>query len=99
MEAMQIVSIVGGLIGILVGATALLTYSADKRRAAVTEGQKNQELEQMKRDLADARTRVSCIEGDGRDIELSLTEIKTILQRVVSDVKDLGAKIDEMRRG
>jgi len=96
--ALELVSLIFGLVGAVAGIASILKYNADKRGAILEEGKKAQELEQVKKDLADARTRVDCLEKGSTSVAVALAEIKTLLDRVIDDVKDLGKKLDDHAR-
>ena len=99
MDVGVIIAIVTAAAALLSASIALLVYNSDKRRAAVKEGEKNKEIEQLKTELADARARVACLEKDSQAVEIALAKMTTTLERLVSDVKEFGDKLDKLRGG
>ncbi len=94
MTWLDIIAAIGGMAGILTGAVSLFTLSNYKRDRNVEEGKKAQDFEAVKAELADLKTRAACLEQGSHSVDVALAEIKTILERVVADVRDLGAKLD-----
>lgn len=90
------VGLVGGLIGCLAGLVAILAYGQNKKDAAMAEGRRRAEIEQLRKDIEAVECRVDRIEDKMGASDVDLAEIKTDLRHVLADIAKLFDKIDEL---
>lgn len=85
-------------VAVVLGALFAFSQLKDmKREATVKEGQRQQEHEQLKKDLDDAKTRIAKLETDSQDLQIDTTEIKTDVKHILKALANIEEKLDKQR--
>lgn len=90
---------VGASLAAVLGVIIALSRMAKGRREGeVARGAREEKDRQDHAKIEAIEVRVRALEDNSQTVEITLVEIKTILQRVVVDVASLSAKLDGMRQ-
>lgn len=94
MTVLQWISTVGSFVALCVGVTVLFNFGVTRRKAAMEAGRKEEQMEQLKKDLDHAFEKIHALE-DGRHVtETALVEIRTILTNIKESLDRLSTKFD-----
>jgi hypothetical protein len=99
MTAMMWVAFAGSLVSLIVGLTAIFNFGAARREAAVQEGKRQKELEQMRLDLERAHEKIRGLETGGQETGKILTEIKTSLKYIEEGIRDVKVRLERHCEG
>ena len=89
------VAFAGSIISLIVGLTAIFNFGSARREAAVQEGKRQKELEQVRTDLERAHEKIRNLESGGVETGRVLTEIKTSLRYIEEGIRDMRGKLDK----
>ena len=95
MTPMTWVAFAGSLISLIVGLTAIFNFGAARREAAVQEGKRQKEFEQMRLDLERAHEKIRSLETGGNEMGRVLTEIKTSLKYIEDGIRDVKERLEK----
>jgi hypothetical protein len=88
------VSFAGTLVSLIVGCTAIYNFSLARRQAAMAEGKRMQEQDQIRRDLDRAYEKIRVLETGGQTTALELVEIKTTLKYIRESIERMESKLN-----
>jgi len=82
------------VISILASLAVITTFLGTRRRAVMEEGRRQQEMDQLKLDVARAWSRVQELEIKLHTSDMSVREIVTHIQHVLTAIERLEGKLD-----
>jgi len=95
MNSISWVSLAGAMASMIVALIAIYNLSSTKRKAAVEEGKRQQEIFQMEKDLERAFEKIRSLEHGNHTTSNTLTEIQTTLRYIKETVDRLAIKLDK----
>lgn len=88
------VAFAGSIVSLIVGLTAIFNFGAARREAAVQEGKRQKELEQMRIDLERAHEKIRGLESGTNAMSNTLTAIQTSLKYIEDSIRRVETKLD-----
>ena len=83
------------IISILVGVSAIIGFFSNRKAAAVLEGKRQKELEQLEKDVMAAHEKIRQLEEAGKCTDGDIRELKTDMKHVIAALERIEAGISK----
>jgi len=81
-------------LSLALGVIAIYKFAESKRERAMQEGRRQQEIEQLRKDLTNAHDKIRDLEKETRCFDLDLTEVKSDVKHILSVLEKIERKLE-----